>query len=70
MAPSAGAQPPFQLPEYVTDNAGTLSESGHTAITLSIDKLYEDRQVRLEVVYVDDFAGTERSNLGAAHHAR
>ncbi|KLO30315.1 TPM domain-containing protein [Mycobacterium haemophilum] len=62
LAPPAGAQPPFRLPKYVTDNAGTLSESGRTAITSAIDKLYEDRQIRLWVVYVDDFSGQSAVN--------
>lgn len=62
LAPPAGAQPPFRLPDYVTDNAGTLSESGRAAITSAIDKLYEDRQIRLWVVYVDDFSGQSAVN--------
>jgi predicted nucleic acid-binding Zn-ribbon protein len=57
LAPSAAAQPPFRLPGYVTDNAGALSDSGRAAVTSAIDKLYADRQIRLWVVYVDDFSG-------------
>ncbi|MCX6484595.1 MAG: hypothetical protein NT146_15310, partial [Mycobacterium sp.] len=26
LAPSAAAEPPFRLPDYVTDNAGVLSD--------------------------------------------
>jgi uncharacterized membrane protein YgcG len=57
LAPSAGAQPPFRLPGYVTDNAGVLSDSGRAAVTSAVDKLYADRHIRLWVVYVDDFSG-------------
>ena len=35
LAPPAGAQPPFRLPGYITDNAGALSDSGHAAVTLA-----------------------------------
>ena len=57
LAPTAGAQPPVQLPNYVTDNAGVLSGSGRAAVKSAVDKLYADRHVRLWVVYVDDFSG-------------
>jgi predicted nucleic acid-binding Zn-ribbon protein len=57
LAPTAGAQPPFRLPGYVTDNAGALSVSGRTDVGAAVDKLYADRHIRLWVVYVDDFSG-------------
>ncbi|MGB9303196.1 MAG: TPM domain-containing protein, partial [Mycobacterium sp.] len=57
LAPSAGAQPPLRLPDYVTDNAGVLTESSRAAVTSAVDKLYTDRRIRLWVVYVDDFSG-------------
>lgn len=57
LAPSAGAQPPFRLPGYVTDNAAVLSDSGRAAVTSAADKLYADRHIRLWVVYVGDFSG-------------
>lgn len=57
LAPSAGAQPPFPLPGYVTDNAAVLSDSGRAAVTSAADKLYADRHIRLWVVYVRDFSG-------------
>ncbi|OMC39172.1 TPM domain-containing protein [Mycobacterium sp. IS-1264] len=57
LAPSAGAQPPFRLPGYVTDNAAALSDSGRAAVTSAADKLYADRHIRLWVVYVGDFSG-------------
>lgn len=56
-APGAGAQPPFRLPGYVTDNAGALSPSGRAEVSEAIDRLYTDRHIRLWVVYVDDFSG-------------
>ena len=57
LAPMASAQPPAQLPNYVTDDAGALSDSGRAAVKSAVDKLYADRHVRLWVVYVDDFSG-------------
>lgn len=57
LAPPAGAQPPFPLPDQVTDNAKVLSDSGRAAVTSAIDKLYTDRHIRLWVVYVDNFSG-------------
>ena len=57
LAPSAGAQPPFRLPGYVTDNAAVVSASGRAAVTSAVDKLYADRHIRLWVVYVGDFSG-------------
>ncbi len=62
LAPAAGAQPPLQLPNYVTDNAGALSDSGRAAVTSAIGKLYADRHVRLWVVYVDNFSGQSADN--------
>lgn len=57
LAPSAGAQPPFRLPGYVTDDAGALSASGRAAVNSAVDRLYNDRHIRLWVVYVEDFSG-------------
>jgi predicted nucleic acid-binding Zn-ribbon protein len=62
LAPTAGAQPPFRLPGYVTDNAGALSASGRTEVTAAIDKLYADRHIRLWVVYVDNFSDQSAMN--------
>ncbi|ORA20423.1 TPM domain-containing protein [Mycobacterium arosiense] len=56
-APTAGAQPPFRLADYITDNAGALSDSGRAAVTSALGKLYTDRHIRLWVVYVDNFSG-------------
>ena len=57
LAPPAGAQPPLRLADYVTDNAGVLSDSGRAAVTSAVNKLYADRHIRLWVVYVDNFSG-------------
>ncbi|MEE6140056.1 TPM domain-containing protein [Mycobacterium sp. 050128] len=57
VASAADAQPPFRLPGYVTDNAGALPPSARTEVGDAIDKLYNDRHIRLWVVYVDDFSG-------------
>lgn len=57
VAPPAGAQPPLRLADYVTDQSAALSDSGRAAVTSAIGKLYDDRHIRLWVVYVDDFSG-------------
>ncbi len=57
LAPPVGAQPPFPLPDQVTDSAKVLSDSGRAAVTSATDKLYADRHIRLWVVYVDNFSG-------------
>ncbi|MGZ4510008.1 MAG: TPM domain-containing protein [Mycobacterium sp.] len=62
LAPAAGAQPPFRLADYVTDNAGVLTEPGRAALTSAVGKLYTDRHIRLWVVYVDDFSGQSAVN--------
>ncbi|MGI9126179.1 MAG: TPM domain-containing protein, partial [Mycobacterium sp.] len=56
LAPSAAAEPPFRLPDYVTDNAGVLSDRQLADVQKSVDQLYSQRHVRLWVVYVDSFA--------------
>jgi hypothetical protein len=56
MAPSAFAEPPFRLPDYVTDNAGVLDDRQAADVQKAVDQLYSDRRVRLWVVYVDSFA--------------
>src|ERR1700759_730955 len=40
LASPAGAQPPFRLPDQVTDNANVLSPSARAAVTSADDKLY------------------------------
>jgi len=56
MAPSAVAEPPFRLPDQVTDNAGVLNDRQLADVQKSVDKLYNDRRVRLWVVFVPSFA--------------
>jgi uncharacterized membrane protein YgcG/predicted nucleic acid-binding Zn-ribbon protein len=55
LAPAAGSTPPFRLPGYVTDQAKVLSGSQRNDVEQAVDKLYNDRRVRLWVVYVDSF---------------
>lgn len=62
LGPPAGAQPPFRLSNYVTDNAGVLTSSGRTAVTAAVDRLYADRRIRLWVVYVENFSGQSALN--------
>ena len=57
LAPAAGSTPPFRLPGYVTDQAGVLNGSQLGDVKQAVDKLYNDRRIRLWVVYVDSFDG-------------
>ena len=57
LAPAARATPPMRLPGYVTDDAGVLTGSQKDSVEQAIDKLYNDRRIRLWVVYVDSFDG-------------
>ncbi|TDO07423.1 TLP18.3/Psb32/MOLO-1 phosphatase superfamily protein [Mycobacterium sp. BK086] len=56
VAPAAVAEPPFRLPDYVTDNAGALGDGQLASVQRAVDTLYSDRHIRLWVVYVDSFA--------------
>jgi predicted nucleic acid-binding Zn-ribbon protein len=56
LAPSATAEPPFRLPDQVTDNAGALNNRQLADVQKAVDKLYSDRHVRLWVVFVQSFA--------------
>lgn len=56
LAPSAGAEPPFRLPDYVTDNSGVLNDRQRADVQKAVDQLYSERHVRLWVVYVESFA--------------
>ena len=56
-APTAAAQPPFRLSDYVTDTAGALTGSTRSDVESAVNTLYTDRHVRLWVVYVDTFSG-------------
>ena len=56
LAPSATAEPPFRLPDQVTDNAGALNDRQLVDVQKAVDQLYSDRHVRLWVVFVQSFA--------------
>lgn len=62
VAPSAVADPPLRLQDYVTDNANALSGSQRAEVEQAIDRLYTDKRIRLWVVYVDSFAPLSRIN--------
>ncbi|MBI3223718.1 MAG: TPM domain-containing protein [Mycolicibacterium cosmeticum] len=59
VAPAASAQPPSRLSTQIVDNANALSGPDKNNITQAIDTLYNDRHVRLWVVYVDTFSGQD-----------
>lgn len=59
LAPGAAAEPPLRLPTYLTDRAGALDATGTGEVQGAIDRLYNDRRIRLWVVYVDDFSGQD-----------
>ena len=56
LAPAAWAEPPFRLPDTITDNAGVLSDRQLADVQKAVDQLYNERRVRLWVVFVDSFA--------------
>ena len=56
VAPSATAEPPFRLPDQVTDNAGVLDDRQRADVQKAVDQLYSQRRVRLWVVFVDSFS--------------
>ncbi|MCZ8378497.1 TPM domain-containing protein [Mycobacterium sp. CPCC 205372] len=55
IAPNAAAEPPFRVPDYVTDNAGALDRTQRAEVQAAVDRLYDTRGTRLWVVYVDRF---------------
>ncbi len=57
VAPTAAADRPFRLSTYVTDSAGALTVAQRGDVAGAIEQLYNDRRVRLWVVYVEDFSG-------------
>ena len=54
----------------MTDNAGVLSASGRSDVQAAVDKLYNDKRIRLWVVYVDRLLRPGSAQLGAKHHER
>ena len=57
LAPAATADAPFRLRDYVTDNAGVLSQGQQVRVENAVNQLYNNKHVRLWVVYVNDFSG-------------
>jgi uncharacterized membrane protein YgcG/predicted nucleic acid-binding Zn-ribbon protein len=57
VAPGAGAEPSLRLATQLTDNAGALSPQQRTNVLNALDKLYNDRRIKLWVVFVEDFSG-------------
>ncbi|WP_237568806.1 TPM domain-containing protein [Mycolicibacterium lacusdiani] len=55
--PTAWADRPTRLANYVTDDAGVLSAGQLTQVQTAVDGLYDARRIRLWVVYVDSFSG-------------
>lgn len=66
LAPGATATPPLRLPTYLTDQAGALDSAGTAQVQNAIDTLYNDRRVRLWVVYVDSFSGQDAQSWAQA----
>ena len=74
VAPGAAAAPPLRLPAYITDEADALNAAGEARVQSAIDRLYDERRIRLWVVFVEDFDGQnaqawaestyQRSDLG------
>lgn len=65
LASPAGAQPPSQLREHITDTTGALTDPGRGAVSSAIDRLYRDRHIQLWVVYVDNFSRYKPDNWAA-----
>jgi uncharacterized membrane protein YgcG len=55
LAPVVAAEPPFRVPGYVTDRAGVLSAGERGQVENAVDQLYNDKRIRLWVIYVDSF---------------
>ncbi|MDH6194860.1 putative membrane protein YgcG [Mycobacterium frederiksbergense] len=56
VAPGAAAEPPMRLATQLIDDAGVLSAAQRTNVQRAIDKLYDDRHIKLWVIFVEDFA--------------
>lgn len=70
VAPSAAAEPPLRLPTYLTDNAGALDAAGKSQVQNAIDALYNDKRIRLWVVFVEDFSGQNAQSWAQATYQR
>jgi hypothetical protein len=62
LAPSAAADAPLRLQDYVTDNADVLSSAERTQVQDAVEALYSKNRTRLWVVYVDSFSGLKPVN--------
>ena len=62
LATPAGGQPPSKLTDHITDSNGVLTDSGRTAVSSAIDRLYRDQHIQLWVAYVDNFSGFKPDN--------
>ena len=69
-SPSAVAEPPFRLPTYLTDNAGALDAAGQSEVQQAIDRLYNDKRIRLWVVFVEDFSGQDAQSWAQTTYRR
>lgn len=54
---SATAEPPFRLPQPITDTAGVLDPAETAQIEQAADALYAEHGVQLWVAYVPTFSG-------------
>ena len=62
LATPGGAQPPSKLTDHITDSTGVLTDSGRTAVSSAIDRLYRDQHIQLWVAYVDNFSRFKPDN--------
>ena len=69
-SPAAVAEPPFRLPTYLTDNAGALDAAGQSEVQQAIDRLYNDKRIRLWVVFVEDFSGQDAQSWAQTTYRR
>ncbi|AKS33488.1 TPM domain-containing protein [Mycolicibacterium goodii] len=56
VAPGAAAEPPLRLATQLTDQADVLSSSQEADVQRALDRLYDDRRIKLWVVFVEDFS--------------
>ncbi|QRY44925.1 TPM domain-containing protein [Mycolicibacterium boenickei] len=61
VAPGAAAEPPLRLATQLTDNSGALSAAQRANVQHAIDRLYDDRHIKLWVIFTEDFSGQGQS---------
>ncbi|MEZ0053492.1 putative membrane protein YgcG/predicted nucleic acid-binding Zn-ribbon protein [Mycobacterium sp. MAA66] len=59
LTPIAAAAPPMRLADYVTDTSGALNPAQRAEVNQAVEQLYRQRHLRLWVVYVDTFSGSD-----------